>query len=207
MPRSKSSKKWLQEHFNDRFVQQAKKEGFRSRAVYKLLEIQEKDRILKPGMSVVDLGAAPGGWSQIAVKIVGSAGNVYALDILAMDPLPDVVFIQGDFREQEVLERLIALTGGSKIDLVISDMAPNISGIKDVDQVCAIYLAELALDAATRLLKANGGLIVKVFQGEGFDTLLEAVRARFQSVKIRKPEASRARSQEVYFVAQGFKVG
>ncbi len=206
MKKSKSSRRWLERHFKDEFVQQAQKEGYRSRAVYKLLEIQERDRMLRPGQVVVDLGAAPGGWSQVAKKIVGAEGTVIALDILPMDPLPGVEFIQGDFREDEVLLKLQELLAGRPVDLVISDMAPNISGMAAVDQPRAIYLCELALDFARETLQPGGGLVVKLFQGEGFDQYIRDARMLFSRVVTRKPKASRSRSREVYLVADGFKV-
>ena len=193
--RSKSSRRWLDRHFNDEFVKRAQKEGFRSRAVYKLLEIQQKDRLLKPGQIVVDLGAAPGGWSQMARRIVGDKGRVVALDILPMEPISGVDFIEGDFREEAPLGRLQALLGGSKVDLVLSDMAPNVSGMAAVDQPRAMYLCELALDFAREVLKPGGSLLVKVFQGEGFDQYVRELRASFARVVTRKPKASRPRSR------------
>jgi 23S rRNA (uridine2552-2'-O)-methyltransferase len=204
--KSKSSRRWLDRHFKDEFVQQAQKEGYRSRAVYKLLEIQQRDHPLQPGQVVVDLGAAPGGWSQVAQKIVGAKGAVIALDILPMEPLPGVEFIQGDFREEEALLQLRELLGGRQVDLVISDMAPNISGMAAVDQPRAIYLCELALDFAREVLQPGGGMVVKLFQGEGFDQYIRDVRTLFGRVVTRKPKASRPRSREVYLVADGFKV-
>jgi 23S rRNA (uridine2552-2'-O)-methyltransferase len=204
--KSKSSRRWLDRHVKDEFVQQAQKEGYRSRAVYKLLEIQQRDNPLQPGQVVVDLGAAPGGWSQVAQKIVGAKGAVIALDILPMEPLPGVEFIQGDFREEEALLQLRELLGGRQVDLVISDMAPNISGMAAVDQPRAIYLCELALDFAREVLQPGGGMVVKLFQGEGFDQYIRDVRALFGRVVTRKPKASRPRSREVYLVADGFKV-
>ena len=202
--RSKSSRQWLNEHFKDAFVQQAQKEQYRSRAAYKLLEIQDKDQLLKPGMTVVDLGAAPGGWSQVAAERVGPKGRVIALDILPMDPIAGVDFIQGDFTEQAILEELVRVVGESKIMLVLSDMAPNISGIKSVDQPRAMYLAELALDLAQNVLSKEGSFLVKVFQGEGFDHLLKQLRLHFTKVVSRKPKASRPRSREIYLLAKGF---
>jgi 23S rRNA (uridine2552-2'-O)-methyltransferase len=204
--KSKSSRRWLDRHFKDEFVQQAQKEGYRSRAVYKLLEIQQRDHPLQPGQVVVDLGAAPGGWSQVAQKIVGAKGAVIALDILPMESLPGVEFIQGDFREEEALLQLRELLGGRQVDLVISDMAPNISGMAAVDQPRAIYLCELALDFAREVLQPGGGMVVKLFQGEGFDQYIRDVRTLFGRVVTRKPKASRPRSREVYLVADGFKV-
>lgn len=204
MARSKSSQRWLGEHFSDEYVKKAQQEGYRSRAIYKLKEIQEKDRILQPAMKVVDLGAAPGGWSQYATQIVGHKGRVVASDILPIDPLPFVEFVLGDFREDAVLAAILQLLGDDKADVVISDMAPNMSGVDAVDQPRAIHLCELALDMAGRVLKPNGTFLVKLFQGEGSEAFIKAVRSRFKTVKIRKPAASRPRSREVYVLAQGF---
>jgi len=204
--RTKSSRRWLDEHFNDPYVKRAQQDGYRSRAVYKLLEIQEKDHLLRPGMTVVDLGAAPGGWSQVAAPLVGAKGRIVALDILPMDALPDVEFIQGDFREEEVLDALLARLGDARVDLVMSDMAPNISGMKAVDQPRSMYLAELALDMALRVLAPGGDFLVKVFQGEEYDAYLREVRKRFGKVLIRKPKASRPRSREVYVLARNLIV-
>ncbi len=204
MARSKSSAHWLREHFDDPYVQRAQQEGYRSRAVYKLREIQEKDHIIRPGMTVVDLGAAPGGWSQLAVQYVKGKGRVVALDILPMDPLPEVEFIQGDFREQEVYERLLELVGPRSVDLVMSDMAPNISGVKAIDQPRAIHLAELALDFSHNVLTPGGNLLIKAFHGEGFDGLVRELRSAFEKVLVRKPSASRSRSREVYLLARGY---
>ncbi|MCG7927039.1 MAG: 23S rRNA (uridine(2552)-2'-O)-methyltransferase RlmE [Candidatus Thiodiazotropha taylori] len=206
MKRSKSSRKWLDRHFNDTYVKQAQKAGYRSRAAFKLLEIQEKDKLIKPGMKVVDLGAAPGGWSQIARDLVGEKGQVFALDILPMDPIAGVEFIQGDFREAEPLESLRNLLDGAAIDLVISDMAPNVTGMASVDQPRSIYLCELALDFARETLKPGGGFVAKVFQGEGFDDYLREVRSAFTRVVSRKPDSSRAKSREIYLVAGNFKM-
>ncbi|HHH48369.1 MAG TPA: 23S rRNA (uridine(2552)-2'-O)-methyltransferase RlmE [Gammaproteobacteria bacterium] len=205
MKRSKSSQNWLKRHFDDPYVKQAQKAGYRSRAVFKLLEIQEKRRIIKPGQVIVDLGAAPGGWSQVAVPMVGRKGAVIAMDILPMEPIEGVDFIQGDFSEQDVHDRLLATINGRGVDLVMSDMAPNITGLKAVDQPRAMYLAELALDFAREVVKPGGDFLVKVFQGEGFDEFLKQVRASFQKVVIRKPQASRPKSREVYLLAQGKK--
>jgi 23S rRNA (uridine2552-2'-O)-methyltransferase len=205
MKRSKSSRRWLDRHFKDEFVQKSQKEGFRSRAVYKLQEIQERDRLIKPGQLVVDLGAAPGGWSQYAMQLVGSKGRVVAMDILPMDPIDEVSFIQGDFREEAVLAQLQELLEGSKVDLVISDMAPNVTGMAVVDQPRSMYLCELALDFARDCLKPGGGMAVKVFQGEGFDQYMRELREVFNKVVTRKPKASRPKSREVYLVATGFK--
>ncbi|MET0101449.1 MAG: 23S rRNA (uridine(2552)-2'-O)-methyltransferase RlmE [Sedimenticola sp.] len=204
MKKSKSSRRWLDRHVNDEFVKRAQKDGYRSRAVYKLLEIQEKDRIIKPGQVVVDLGAAPGGWSQVAEKIVGDKGRVVALDILPMDSIAGVDFIQGDFREEEPLQQLRDLLDGQAVDLVISDMAPNVSGMNAVDQPRAMYLCELALEFAREVLKPGGGLVVKVFQGEGFDEYIRDMRSSFGKVVTRKPKASRPRSREVYLVAGNY---
>ena len=202
MARSSSSRRWLKRHHNDEYVQRARREGYRSRAAYKLLELQEKDRFLKPGQVVVDLGAAPGGWSQVAAREVGKGGRVVALDILEMEPLPGVDFIQGDFREDAVAERLTDLLAGRPVDLVLSDMAPNTSGIAAVDQPRAMYLCELALDFARQVLRPGGTLVTKVFQGEGFDQFVRDARQHFGRVHTRKPAASRARSREVYLVAR-----
>lgn len=196
----------MKEHFDDEFVKRAQREGYRSRAVFKLEEIQRKDHILKPGMSVVDLGAAPGGWSQYALGLVGRKGRIVAMDILAMEPLPGVEFVQGDFREEAVLEALLNRLNGREIDLVMSDIAPNITGVDAVDQPRAIYLAELAVDFADRVLRPGGDLLVKLFQGEGFDPLLKDLRARYNKVVMRKPRASRPRSREVYALARGRKI-
>lgn len=204
MSRSKSSRQWLDRHFKDEFVKRAQREGYRSRAAYKLLEIQERDRILRPGQIVVDLGAAPGGWSQLARRTVGPKGKVVALDILPMEPLEGVDFIQGDFREDDPLQRLNGILAGRPADLVISDMAPNVSGMSAVDQPRAMYLCELALDFARQVLAPGGGLVVKVFQGEGFDAYVRDLRACFGKVVTRKPKASRPHSREVYLVAAGY---
>jgi|TARA_B110000902_G_C14289291_1_gene580223 23S rRNA (uridine2552-2'-O)-methyltransferase len=205
MARSKSSKGWLQEHFDDQYVKQAQKLGYRSRACFKLLEIQEKDRLIKLGNLVIDLGSAPGGWSQVAADLVGHKGRVIASDILPMDSLAGVEFLKGDFTEAAVFEELLALIDNDCVDLVISDMAPNLSGVKDVDQPQAMYLVELALDMAKQVLKPGGALVAKVFQGEGFDEYYKEVRLVFTRVVTRKPDSSRARSREVYMVATGYK--
>lgn len=205
MKRTNSSQNWLRRHFNDHYVQAAQKAGYRSRAVFKLLEVQEKDRIIRPGQVIVDLGAAPGGWSQIAAPLVGKSGDVIAMDILPMDPLNDVTFIEGDFTEQDVHDQLIAALNGRDVDLVLSDIAPNMSGQRAVDQPRGMYLAELALDFAQGTLKPGGDFLTKVFQGEGFDPYLRAVRQSFSRVVIRKPKASRPKSREVYILAKGFK--
>lgn len=205
MSRSKSSQRWLKEHFDDPYVKLAQQKGYRSRAAFKLLEIQEKDKILSRGMTVVDLGAAPGSWSEIASEIVGEKGEIFALDILPMNPLPGISFIQGDFTEPEVFEKLLQLINNHQVDLVISDIAPNISGMNEVDQPRAMYMAELAADFAEKTLKQGGVFLVKVFQGEGFDKFLKDLRSRYLKVQIRKPKSSRPRSKEVYLLAKGFK--
>jgi 23S rRNA (uridine2552-2'-O)-methyltransferase len=204
--RSKSSRRWLDRHVGDEYVQRARAEGYRSRAAYKLLELQQRDQLLRPGMRVVDLGAAPGGWSQVAAQAVGGSGRVVALDLLAMKPIEGVDFIQGDFREQAVLAQLNALLGGEPLDLVLSDMAPNVSGMKVVDQPRSIYLAELALELALTALKPGGSLVVKAFHGAGFDELVKLMRQHFERVVSRKPKASRPQSREDYLVAKGFRV-
>jgi len=204
--RSQSSARWLAEHESDAYVQLARKEGYRSRAVYKLKEIQERDKILKAGMTVVDLGAAPGGWSQYARPQLGKHGRLVALDILPMDMLQDVEFICGDFREASVLEQLEASVPANSVDLVLSDMAPNISGIDAADQAASIYLCELALEFAAVRLKKGGALLVKLFQGEGSEAFLKVARSRFETVHVRKPKASRARSPEVYLLARNHRL-
>ena len=205
MSRSKSSKRWLQEHHQDEYVLKARAEGYRSRAVFKLAEIQQKDHVLKPGQRVLDLGAAPGGWSEYAVQITGDSGRVYALDLLPIEPIAGVEFIQGDFTEQETLDRLLALVGGDRFDLVLSDMAPNLSGMDSIDQPRAMYLGELALDLAQQNLKPGGSLVVKLFQGAGFDDLIGAMRRSFKQVRLRKPDASRSRSSEIYAICDGLR--
>lgn len=205
MAKTKSSKGWLREHFTDEYVKRAQKEGYRSRAIYKLREIDERDGLLKPGMTVVDLGAAPGGWAQYARERIGPSGRVVAVDLLPMDPLPDVDFIQGDFTEPGVLESVLTVLAGRPVDLVISDMAPNISGIAVSDQAKAVYLGELALDFARQTLRRGGGLVLKTFQGQGFTELLREMRTSFEQVVTRKPAASRARSSEIYLLGKGFK--
>ncbi len=200
-----SSRAWLKEHHDDLYVQRAQKEGYRSRAVYKLMEINNKDQIIRRGMSVLDLGSAPGGWSQVAGEIVGDRGRVVASDILAMDALPDVTFVQGDFTEQETYDLLLAELNNRPLDVVLSDMAPNMSGLPEVDQPRAMYLVELATDLATRALAPGGAFITKVFQGEGFENWFREIRGRFDRVTTRKPSASRPRSREVYIVASGFR--
>lgn len=205
MKRTKTSKAWMQQHVNDPYVQQAKHLGYRARSAFKLLEIDAKDHLLKPGMLVVDLGATPGGWSQIAAQKVGERGRVIALDLLEMTGLPGVTFIQGDFTEDATLATLVDKLAGQPVDLVISDMAPNISGIVLADQARGFYLAELALDFAVKQLKPGGSFVVKVFQGGDFDTYLKSVRANFKHVTIRKPESSRSKSSEVYLVGKDLK--
>ena len=200
-----SSKAWLKEHRDDPYVQQAQREGYRSRACYKLLELQEKDRLIRPGMTVLDLGSAPGGWSQVAVEQVGHNGRVIASDILPMDNLAGVEFVLGDFTEDEVFEQILAAIGDEPVDLVISDMAPNMSGVNAVDQPRSMYLVELALDMARRVLAPGGSFVAKVFHGEGFEELFRDARGSFDKVLTRKPKASRPRSREVYLVAKGFR--
>lgn len=203
--RTVSSQRWLKEHFKDEFVLRSKKEGWRSRAIYKLEEIDEKDKLIKPNMTVVDLGAAPGGWSQYAMHKVGHNGIVIALDILKMDPIAGVHVIEGDFREASVLNELETVINGRPIDLVISDIAPNTSGIRGVDQPRMMYLLELVLDFSIHHLKKDGNFLMKVFQGEGFEAFLKLLKTHFTSVVTRKPKASRDRSPEIYLLARGFK--
>lgn len=203
---SVSSARWLQEHFDDEYVKKAQKLGLRSRAVFKIEEINKKDKLIKPGMKVVDLGAAPGGWSEYATKVVGDNGQVVACDILPMDPIAGVDFLQGDFREEAVLDALLTRINGKNIDVVMSDMAANFTGNDAADAARSMYLVELALDMCNHVLKKNGAFVVKVFQGEGFEQFMKDARAAFKVVKTRKPESSRARSREVYLVATGFKL-
>ena len=205
MARSKSSGRWLQEHFNDAYVKKAQMDGYRSRASYKLLEINKKDNLIKPGMTVLDLGAAPGGWSQVAAELVGTKGVVVASDILPIEPLEDVVFVQGDFTEELVYEQILGVLQDKPVDLVISDMAPNMSGISAVDQPRAMYLIELALDISCQVLCPGGAFLTKVFHGAGFDELLSLIRSKFNKVQVRKPDSSRARSKEQYLLARGYK--
>jgi 23S rRNA (uridine2552-2'-O)-methyltransferase len=205
MARSKSSHRWLQEHVNDPYVKQAQKDGYRSRSSYKLIELNDKDRLIRPGMLIMDLGSAPGGWSQVAGKLVGEKGRVLATDILPMDPVKNVDFIQGDFTDEAVFNRILEALNGAKPDLIISDIAPNITGIDSADQGTSIYLVELALDMVRRVLKPKGNFVVKVFQGTGSDAYLKDVRTSFEKVSVRKPAASRPRSREVYVVARGFR--
>lgn len=203
---SVSSAKWMQEHFEDEYVKKAQKLGLRSRAVFKIEEINIKDKLIKPGMKVVDLGAAPGGWSEYAAKVVGENGQVVACDILSMDPIVGVDFLQGDFREEVILDALLTRIGGKDIDVVMSDMAANMTGNESADSARSMYLVELALDMCSHVLRKNGAFVVKVFQGEGFEQYMKDVRAVFTTVRTRKPESSRARSREVYLVATGFKL-
>ena len=205
MKRSKSSRRWLDEHVNDPYVKQAQKDGLRSRASYKLIELDEKDRLIRPGMLIMDLGSAPGGWSQIAGRMVGDQGWVIATDILPMDSLENVDFIQGDFTDDKVFQQLLDMLDGRQPDLVISDIAPNISGVAVADQAAAMYLVELTLDMVRQVLKPGGNYVVKVFQGDGSDQFLKDMRTSFDKVMIRKPDASRSRSREVYMVGKGFK--
>jgi len=204
MARNKTHKAWMHEHVNDRFVQQAKRQGMRSRAAYKLEELCERDRLIAPGMTVVDLGAAPGGWSQIAAQRVGAKGKVIAVDVLEMAPIRGVSFIRGDFREPDTLARVEQALGGAPVDLVISDMSPNISGIGMSDQARAAHLAELALDFAVKWLKPGGNLLLKAFQGSDYVALRTALRVHFRELLTRKPEASRGRSSEIYLLGKGF---
>ena len=206
MARNKTSKGWMQEHVTDPYVRRAQAEGMRSRAAYKLQQLAERDHLLKPGMMVVDLGAAPGGWSQVAGRVAGAGGRVVAVDVLEMAPVAGVTFIHGDFGDNAVLAEVEKALGGSAVDLVLSDMAPNISGVASVDQARSVGLAELALDFAVNHLKPQGNFLVKLFQGSGFDELVGEIRRRFVQVMIRKPDASRSRSNEVYVVAKGLKV-
>ena len=203
--RTASQSRWLQEHFKDVYVQEAHKQGLRSRASFKIEEIQERDRLFKPGYKVVDLGAAPGGWSQYATTCVGENGRVVACDILPMDPIYGVDFLQGDFREQSVLDELLRIVGDTEVDVVMSDMAPNMSGNLAVDQPRAMYLVELAFEMCNQILKKGGSFVVKVFNGEGTEAYLRMLRSAFKGVKVRKPDASRSRSREVYYVGLGFK--
>ena len=204
--RSKSSARWLAEHASDPYVKRAHEEGWRSRAAFKLEEIQRTDRLLRPGITVVDLGAAPGGWSQYAARLLAGRGRVIALDVLEMPALPGVEFMQGDFTEPDVLERLEAALGGARVDLVMSDMAPNMMGISDVDHDRSMYLVDLAVEFASKALRPGGDLLMKVFQGREFQPLLARLRKEFDTVKLRKPGASRARSSEVYVLARGYRI-
>ncbi|WP_095194001.1 MULTISPECIES: 23S rRNA (uridine(2552)-2'-O)-methyltransferase RlmE [unclassified Pseudomonas] len=205
MARSKTSLGWLKRHVNDPYVKQAQKDGYRSRASYKLLEVQEKYKLIRPGMTVVDLGAAPGGWSQVTSRLIGGQGRLIASDILEMDSIPDVTFIQGDFTQDEVLARILDAVGNSQVDLVISDMAPNMSGTPAVDMPKAMFLCELALDLAARILKPGGNFVIKVFQGEGFDAYVKDARQKFDKVQMIKPDSSRGSSREQYMLAWGYR--
>jgi len=205
MSRSKSSKNWLQEHHDDAYVLQARKDGYRSRAVYKLIEIQQKDQVLKHGQFVLELGAAPGGWSEYIAQFAGNKGRLIAVDLLPIEPIAGVEVIQGDFTEAKVLDQILDLVDNQPLDLVLSDMAPNISGIETVDQPKSAYLAELAFELARDCLNQNGVFVVKLFQGEGFEALTSAFRSTFKTVRFRKPKASRPRSREIYAVCCGLK--
>jgi len=196
------NRSWIKRHINDPYVKQSQKDGYRSRAVYKLQEIHERDKLFKPGMTIIDLGAAPGGWSQLAMELIGDKGSVFALDILPMDSIAGVSFLQGDFTEQETYQKLQAMLANKPVDLIISDMSPNLSGQKAVDQPKSIYLAELALDFAEQHLKVGGNLLMKVFQGEGFTELYQQLNRVFAQVLTRKPKASRDCSREVYCLAK-----
>ena len=202
MARGKSSKRWLAEHFDDPYVKLAQKKGLRSRSAFKLLELQDKYQLIRPGMIVVDLGAAPGGWCQVAQSLLGDNGRLIAMDILPMEPLPGVQFIQGDFTEDESLHAIEEALQGKRVDLVLSDLAPNMSGVTAIDQAKAMYLAELALDFMRAQLKPGGDFLVKLFQGEGFDGFVREVRSLFGQARVRKPKASRPRSREVYLLAR-----
>ena len=205
MARTKSSAGWLLRHVSDPYVKQAQKDGYRARSAYKLIELNEKDRLIRPGMRILDLGSAPGGWSQVAGKLVGARGRVLATDILPMDALPNVDFIQGDFTEDVIVQQLLDWLGGAKFDLIISDIAPNTTGIDSADAAKSIYLLELALDVAHRTLKSHADFIAKMFQGSGSDQFLRELRTHFGKVMVRKPAASRKESREVYVVAKDFK--
>jgi len=205
MARTKSSAGWLLRHVSDPYVKQAQKDGYRARSAYKLIELNEKDRLIRPGMRILDLGSAPGGWSQVAGKLVGARGRVLATDILPMDALPNVDFIQGDFTEDVIVQQLLDWLGGAKFDLIISDIAPNTTGIDSADAAKSIYLLELALDVARRTLKSHADFIAKMFQGSGSDQFLKELRTHFKKVMVRKPAASRKESREVYVVAKDFK--
>ncbi len=206
LPMAKSkNRSWIKQHVKDPYVKQSQVDGYRSRASYKLLEIVEKDRLIRSGMTVVDLGSAPGGWSQVAARLVGHSGRVHALDLLPMDSIAGVDFIQGDFTEEDIFDELLKLIENRPVDLVISDMAPNLSGNKAVDQPAVMYLAELAVELAEKVLTSDGVFIAKLFQGQGFDPFVLQVRTLFNGVSIIKPDASRSRSREVYLVAKGLK--
>ena len=205
MARSKSSASWLSRHLSDPFVKQAQKDGYRSRSAYKLIELNESDRLLQPGMRVMDLGSTPGGWSQVAGRLIGGKGRILATDILPMDSLPNVDFIQGDFTDEAIVQQLLDWLDGGKFDLVMSDIAPNLSGISISDQAKSIYFLELALDTVRKTLKPGATFVAKMFQGSGSDQYLKELRTHFSKVSIRKPAASRKESREVYLVAKGFK--
>jgi 23S rRNA (uridine2552-2'-O)-methyltransferase len=205
MARTKSSNEWLRRHVNDPFVKQAQVDGYRSRSAYKLIELNEKDRLIKPGMRIMDLGSAPGGWSQVAGKLVGRKGRVLATDILPMDPVVNTDFIQGDFTDEKIIDQLLAWLGGEKFDLIISDIAPNITGIDSADQAGSMHFLDLALDTVNKTLKPGASFAAKMFQGSGSDQYVKDLRKSFEKVVIRKPAASRAQSREVYIVAKGFK--
>ncbi len=205
MARTKTSKKWLDEHVNDPYVKKAQIDGYRSRASYKLIEINEKDKLIRPNSVVMDLGSAPGGWSQVVAPWVGDSGRVIASDILPMDGIVGVTFIQGDFTEEAVYKQIVSELNGEKVDVVVSDMAPNLSGVNTTDQYSSIYLVELALDMARNVLKPGGSFCAKVFQGVGYEEYVKDVRSSFDKVLVRKPAASRPRSREVYIVGKGFK--
>jgi 23S rRNA (uridine2552-2'-O)-methyltransferase len=205
MPRTKSSASWMSRHLSDPYVKQAQKDGYRSRAAYKLIELNEKDKLIRPAMRILDLGSAPGGWSQVAGKLVGEKGRVLATDILPMKAIRNVDFIQGDFNDDAILQQLLAWVGGGKFDLIISDIAPNITGIASADQASSIYFLELALDTVLKTLKPGANFVAKMFQGQGSDQYLKQLRVHFDKVLIRKPAASRKESSEVYLVAKGFK--
>lgn len=207
MARSKSSHRWMEEHVNDPWVKKAQVDGYRSRASYKLLELIDKDKLVRPGMVVLDLGSTPGGWSQVVTPLLGSKGRLIASDILPMDPIPHVDFILGDFTEQDVFDQIMAALQGAQVDLVMSDMAPNISGVDAADQASSMYLVELALEMATQVLKPGGNFVTKVFHGEGYEEYLKALRTHFEKVVVRKPEASRSRSREVYVLGKGRRHG
>jgi 23S rRNA (uridine2552-2'-O)-methyltransferase len=205
MPRSKSSSTWLQRHVSDPFVKKAQLDGYRSRSAYKLIELNEKDRLIRPAMRIMDLGSAPGGWSQVAGSLVGAKGRVLATDILPMEPIKNVDFIQGDFTDEKIVEQLLEWLGGGKFDLIVSDIAPNITGIDSADQASSMYFLELALDTVRQTLKPGATFVAKMFQGSGSDDYVKDLRTSFEKVLIRKPAASRAQSREVYIVAKGFK--
>ncbi len=205
MARSKSSASWLSRHVNDPFVKQAQRDGYRSRSAYKLIELNEKDKLIRPGMRIMDLGSAPGGWSQVAGRLVGAKGRVLATDILPMEEVKNVDFIQGDFTNEAIVQQVLDWLGGEKFDLIISDIAPNISGIESADQGRSIWFLELALDTVRKTLKPGANFAAKMFQGSGSDEYLKELRTHFAKVLIRKPEASRKKSREVYLVAKGFK--